>query len=40
MDKILFWLMVAIAGVLGVYGTKFLAAQTNIQGLRAFAANL
>lgn len=40
MDKIMFWVMVAIAGVLGVYATKFIAAQTNIQGLRTFAANL
>lgn len=40
MDKLMFWLMVALAGVLGVYGTKFVAAQTNIQGLRAFASNL
>lgn len=37
MDKLMFWVMVALAGVLGVFAVKALAAQTNIQGLRAFA---
>lgn len=40
MDKLVFWGMVAVAGVLGVWGVKFLAAQTQVTGLRAFASQL
>lgn len=40
MDKILFWLMVAVAGVLGVFATKVIAGQTSSQGLRDFAEKL
>jgi len=36
----MFWVTVALVGVLGVYGVKFAAAQTNIQGLRSFAQAL
>ncbi len=39
-DKIMFWMMVALAGVIGVFTVKFIAAQTNIQGLRDFASTL
>lgn len=40
MDKGLFWITVALVGVLGVWATKFIAAQTNVQGLRSFAGQL
>lgn len=40
MAKLTFWVMVAIVGVLGVWITKFVAAQTNINGLRGFAQAL
>lgn len=40
MDKILFWVMVALAGVLGVFATKAIAGQTSSQGLRSFAEKL
>lgn len=40
MDKLMFWVMVALAGVIGVFAVKFIAGQTNIQGLRAFAASI
>lgn len=40
MDKVLFWVMVAFAGVLGVYATKLIAAQTKIAGLQKFAETL
>jgi hypothetical protein len=36
----MFWLMVAIAGVLGVFATKLIAAQTSSEGLRSFAEKL
>ena len=40
MDKILFWVMVGIAGVLGVFVTKAVAGQTSSEGLRSFAEKL
>lgn len=40
MDKVMFWVMVAIAGVLGVAAIKFIAAQTPITGLKTFADSL
>ncbi len=40
MSKFTFWIMVALVGVLGVWLTKFAAAQTNIAGLRGFAQAL
>lgn len=40
MDKILFWVMVAIAGVLGVFATKAIAGQTSSEGFRSFAEKL
>lgn len=40
MDKILFWVMVAIAGVIGVFATKAIAGQTSSEGLRSFAEKL
>ena len=40
MDKVLFWVMVAVAGVLGVFASKVIAGQTNSEGLRSFAEKL
>ncbi len=40
MDKLMFWVMVAIAGVLGVFATKAIAGQTSSEGLRSFAEKL
>lgn len=40
MEKILFWVMVALAGVLGVFATKAIAGQTSSEGLRSFAEKL
>lgn len=40
MDKVMFWIMVGVAGVLGVFVTKAIAAQTNSEGLRSFAEKL
>lgn len=37
MDKFLFWVMVALAGAVGVFAIKAVASQTNVEGLRAFA---
>jgi hypothetical protein len=36
----MFWVMVAVAGVLGVFAVKFIAAQTQIAGLKTFADTL
>jgi hypothetical protein len=38
MDKIGFWLMVGVVSVMFIYGLKMIAANTNIQGLKDFAA--
>lgn len=40
MDKVMFWVMVALAGVLGVFAVKFAASQTQITGLKTFADTL
>lgn len=40
MSKLTFWIMVGLVGVVSVWATKFIAAQTNISGLRGFAQAL
>lgn len=40
MNKLTFWIMVGFVSVIAVWLTKFIAAQTNIQGLRGFAQAL
>lgn len=40
MNKITFWIMVGAVAVISVWLTKFVAAQTNISGLRGFAQAL
>lgn len=37
MNKISFWFMVVVAAIIGIYIFKFVAAQTNIPGLKTFA---
>ena len=38
MDKVMFWVMVALAGVLGVFAVKFLG--NNFPPLKTFADTL
>ena len=37
MEKFTFWVMVAVVAIIGIYGLKFVAAQSNIDGLKSFA---
>lgn len=37
MEKFTFWVMVAVVAIIGIYVLKFVASQSNIDGLKSFA---
>ena len=38
MDKLGFWVMVAVAAIIGIWVFKFAASQSNVRGLKDFAS--
>jgi hypothetical protein len=38
MGKVTFWMMVAVAAIIGIYLFKMVAAASNVDGLKTFAA--
>ena len=36
-QKLIFWLMVMVAAIIGIYGFKTIAAKSSMPGLQTFA---
>jgi hypothetical protein len=40
MGKVTFWVMVAVAAIIGIYVFKLIAAASNVEGLKNFAGSI
>lgn len=40
MEKFTFWVMVAVVAIIGIFVFKYVAAASNIEGLKSFADNI